>query len=132
MSPSEGVVHPYQRLQSQLASLIASTPAAERLPAEPELARQLGVSRATLREAMRAFEGQGMIRRRQGVGTFVVGHTDVIETGLEVLESLETLATRIGLGVTMGDLHISSVKADATHAEVLRWARAPRSSRWRA
>ena len=82
---------------NQLASLLAVASPGERLPSEPELARQLGVSRATLREAMRTFEGQGLIRRRQGVGTFVVSHTQVMESGLEVLESIESLASKIGL-----------------------------------
>ncbi len=99
-------VHPFQRLQGELADLIASTPPGDRLLAEPDLAKQLGVSRATLREAMRSFEGQGLIRRRQGVGTFVVGQAKVIETGLEVLESIETMASKIGLDVMMGDLRI--------------------------
>lgn len=116
---SERENHPYQRLQGTLAALIAATPAGERLPAEPDLARQLGVSRATLREAMRAFEGQGLIRRRQGVGTFVVGQALVIETGLEVLESIESLASRIGLDVSMGDLHIEEVRANHETAKVL-------------
>lgn len=112
-------LHPYQRLQGLLAELIASTPPGEKLPAEPDLAKQLGVSRATLREAMRAFEGQGMIRRRQGVGTFVVGQPQVFESGLEVLESIESLAHRIGLDVSMGDVHIDSISASAEQAEVL-------------
>lgn len=110
-------VHPFQRLQVELANLIAGTPAGERLPAEPELSRQLGVSRATLREAMRSFEGQGLIRRRQGVGTFVVGRTPVMDTGLEVLESIETLAHKIGLAVSMGDLQIKQVSADQALAD---------------
>ena len=115
----EGSLHPYQRLQGLLANLIASTPPGERLPAEPELAKQLGVSRATLREAMRAFEGQGIIRRRQGVGTFVVGKPPVFESGLEVLESIESLARRIGLDVSMGDVHIETVCASAEQAKEL-------------
>ena len=78
-------VHPFQRLQGELTVLIAGTLPGERLPAEPELAKRMGVSRATLREAMRSFEGQGLIRRRQGVGTFVVSQSQVIDTGLEVL-----------------------------------------------
>ena len=86
---------PFQRLQSDLASLISKTSAGERLPSEPDLARRLGVSRATLREAMRTFEVQGLIRRRQGSGTFVVGKMPVIEAGLELLESLETMAQRL-------------------------------------
>jgi GntR family transcriptional regulator len=105
--------HPFQRLQAQLSDLILTTPPGERLPAEPDLARQLGVSRATLREAMRTFEGQGLIRRRQGVGTFVVSHTQVIQTGLEVLESIETLAKKINLNVSMGALQVKQIKADA-------------------
>lgn len=110
---------PFQRLQSQLAVLIARTPAGERLLSEPELSRKLGVSRATLREAMRTFEAQGLIRRRQGSGTFVVGQTPVLESGLEVLESLETLANRRGLSVTVRDLHIQSVYADQELAKGL-------------
>ena len=109
----------FQKLQLQLARVIAETAPGERLVAEPELARQLGVSRATLREAMRTFEGQGLIRRRQGVGTFVIGRPQVIENGLEVLQSIETLAKRIQLDVSMGDLRISKISAVSEHAEAL-------------
>lgn len=113
------IIHPFQRLQGELSKLIGSTQPGERLPAEPELASRLGVSRATLREAMRAFEGQGLIRRRQGVGTFVVSHTQVIESGLEELESIESQANKIGLPVSMGALSIREIKASATQAEDL-------------
>lgn len=88
---------PFQRLQSDLASLIAKTAPGERLLSEPDLAKKLGVSRATLREAMRTFEAQGLIRRRQGSGTFVVGQVPVLEAELRVLESLETMAERLNL-----------------------------------
>jgi GntR family transcriptional regulator len=109
----------FQRLQLELARLIEATEPGEKLISEPELARQLGVSRATLREAMRTFEGQGLIRRRQGVGTFVVSHTQVIENGLEVLESLEVLAKKIGLDVEMGDRMIEDIWADENLAREL-------------
>jgi GntR family transcriptional regulator len=65
---------------------------------------------------MRTFEGQGIIRRRQGVGTFVVGPIQVIETGLEVLESIETLAEKIGLDVKMGELEIQQINANEYYA----------------
>jgi GntR family transcriptional regulator len=110
---------PFQRLQADLAELLAKSPAGTRLPSEPALAKQLGVSRATLREAMRTFETQGLLRRRQGSGTFVVGQVPVIESGLEVLESLETIARRMGLAVTMGEAIIKRVTADEEHAAVL-------------
>jgi len=110
---------PFQRLQTDLAALINKTPAGQRLPSEPELAKQLGVSRATLREAMRSFETQGLIRRRQGSGTFVVGKVQALDSGLEVLESLETIAKRKGLDVSVSDLHIETVAADAELAPLL-------------
>ena len=108
--------YPFRRLQADLAKLISSLPAESRLPSEPELARRMGVSRATLREAMRSFEGQGMIRRRQGVGTFVVAKVPVLDSGLEVLESIETLAQRTNLSVKMGELQVQQVEADQDEA----------------
>ena len=103
---------PFQRLQADLANLISRMPGGQRLPSEPQLAKQLGVSRATLREAMRTFETQGLIRRRQGSGTFVVGKVPVIDSGLEILESLDTMAKRMGLEVSVSDLHIEELFAD--------------------
>jgi len=104
---------PFQRLQADLAKLIERTPAGQRLLNEPELAKQMSVSRATLREAMRTFETQGLIRRRQGSGTYVVGKVPVIDAGLEVLESLDTMARRMNLPITISDLHIEQMNADA-------------------
>jgi DNA-binding GntR family transcriptional regulator len=40
-----------------------------RIPAEPELARQFGVSRATVRSALASLEQLGLVRRRPGLGT---------------------------------------------------------------
>lgn len=111
--------HPYQMLQSELAKMIARTPDGGRLPPEPALARTLGVSRSTLREGMRSFEAKGLIRRRQGVGTFVVPQARIIESGLEVLESIERKANRIGLKVTMGELEIKEILAKMEEAEKL-------------
>jgi len=110
---------PFQRLQADLAELIANTPAGQRLTSEPELAKQMGVSRATLREAMRTFETQGVIRRRQGSGTYVVGKVPVIDSGLEVLESIDTMAQRMNLAISVGELHIEVIGADKDTASQL-------------
>src|SRR3989304_9242310 len=96
----------FNRLHTSRGELIAAAAPGERLPTEPKLAPRLGVSRATLREAMRTFETQGLIQRRQGVGTFVVHPAGVMETGLELLESIESMAERAGLSVKLGDYKV--------------------------
>ncbi len=122
---------PFQRLQADLAKLIAKTPAGQRLISEPELAKQMGVSRATLREAMRTFETQGVIRRRQGSGTYVVGKIRAIDAGLEKLESIETMARRMNLEITVSDLHIEGLDADVDSAKGLGVAEGSRLTRIR-
>lgn len=49
----------------------------ERLPSERELAEQLGVSRASVREALRALSLKGLVVSRPGTGTFVA--TGILE-----------------------------------------------------
>jgi GntR family transcriptional regulator len=110
---------PFQRLQADLAELIAKSLPGTRLPSEPDLAADLGVSRATLREAMRTFETQGLIRRRQGAGTFVVGQPPVMEGGLEILESMLTLARRTNLDVGPGPATVERIQADDDCANAL-------------
>ena len=54
-----------------LTDLAASYRPGDRLPSEPELASAYGVSRPTIREVLRSLEGDGLVRRVHGVGTFV-------------------------------------------------------------
>jgi GntR family transcriptional regulator len=53
------------------AIITGSFPYGSQLPAETELINQLGVSRTTLREALKLLEQLGLIVRRRGLGTFV-------------------------------------------------------------
>jgi DNA-binding FadR family transcriptional regulator len=50
-------------------------PAGTRLPAERALAQELGVTRTSLREALRQMESMGVVRIRQGAGVFVLDWT---------------------------------------------------------
>ncbi len=79
----------------------------------------LGVSRTTIREVLRSFEDRGRVIRRHGVGTFVTSHHPVFESGLETLESFDTLSKRIGLDSGYGSLEIAEIPADAAMASRL-------------
>jgi DNA-binding FadR family transcriptional regulator len=93
-----------RQLHQQLKS--GQWPVGARLPAETELAGQLGVGRSTVREAVRALVHAGLLETRQGSGTFVLSLTTdaaweprlrraaVLEV-YEVREALEVQAARL-------------------------------------
>ncbi|GAA1802236.1 FCD domain-containing protein [Actinomadura chokoriensis] len=59
-----------QRLRDQITS--GSWPVGTKLPGETTLARDLGVGRSTVREALRVLAGAGLVRARHGAGVFVI------------------------------------------------------------
>ncbi|MEO8423806.1 MAG: GntR family transcriptional regulator [Actinomycetota bacterium] len=72
-------------VRDELAGRITSgaIPPGSRLPPEPKLAEDLGVSRATLREALRSLEEDGFVTRRRGAGTFAT-HRPRLRNNLDV------------------------------------------------
>ena len=69
----------YERLVERLRAHVqeAGLKKGERLPPERELATRLGVSRASLKQAIVALEVQGLVEVRHGGGTFL--RTDDLE-----------------------------------------------------
>ena len=61
------------KIEQQILQRIHSgaLPVGSRLPSEPELAGQLGVSRGSLREALGSLEAKGYISRTQRGGSFI-------------------------------------------------------------
>ncbi|WP_108658857.1 GntR family transcriptional regulator [Acuticoccus kandeliae] len=73
MQPPDKELRLHQSVANQLIHDIGSGayPVGTRLPPESELAAQLGISRFTLREALRYLQSLGLVTRRQGHGTVV-------------------------------------------------------------
>ena len=65
----------YRQIADQIAALIEKGEygTGQRLPPERDLARQLGVSRPSVREALIALEVEGYVEVRVGSGVYVVG-----------------------------------------------------------
>ena len=67
-----------------------------RLPAERQLAEELGVSRATVREALAALELMGVVETHAGAGSFVRGGPGLADEARAVDTSpLETITARL-------------------------------------
>ena len=121
--PDRGIA--YLRIEEELNARIASgeLEAGQLIPSERELARRLGVSRSTVREALGRLEHRGLVVREQGRGTFVArpkirhstdrlrSHFDqMVGQGLipmsRVLRRTETFASRANamlLGLRVGE-----------------------------
>ncbi|MDQ7859086.1 MAG: GntR family transcriptional regulator [Armatimonadota bacterium] len=87
-----------------------------RLPSELVLGRDFRVSRATVREALRALEQEGLVVRRHGVGSFVSRR---VTAGLERLESFTETIRRAGGQASDQVLDIRPVALDAEAAAAL-------------
>lgn len=82
--------------RDRLRARIASLHPGDRLPAEPQLADELHVSRPTLREALRSAEDAGLVVRRRGVGT-VKTHRPHLTNDLSVNSGVTALIREHGL-----------------------------------
>lgn len=90
----------------------------EKLPSEFELAKSLGVSRATLREALRILEEENVVVRRHGVGTFV-NPEPVFSSGIEQLTSISDMIRQAGM--EPGTIYLSTGAAPPTEEDLKRF-----------
>ncbi len=102
-------------------------PLQQKIPAEPELMATLGVSRGTLREAIKALAHGGMLEVRRGDGTYVRATSEISgaaqrmyqdhtqEHILEVRVGLDTQAARLAARNAKPD-DITAMKALLDHA----------------
>ena len=83
------------------------------LPSESELCSIYGVSRVTIRAAVRSIWDQGLISVRNGVGAMVLPRAKEVRHGLDRLASIDTFARETGHRVETGHLLWETVQADA-------------------
>ncbi len=90
----------YHQLKESIRTNIESGvwPPNHRLPNEFEVARRFGVSRTTVRTALSELTREGLLRRRPGQGTFVVGPK--AEADLARIQDLTTGLLAMGPGST--------------------------------
>lgn len=80
--------------------IVGAIPARTKLPAEPDLASLLDVSRGTLRRAMASLMADGLIVQRQGRGTFVAARSDVEAPFVQEITSLAQSLSMRGMAIT--------------------------------
>ncbi len=100
-------------VRRHIATRILGVPAGSQLPPEPELAAELGVSRATLREALRSLEEEGLVRRTRGAGTFVADRPRMannLDANFGVTDAIRF--SGMEPGTEQGSLRIEAASAD--------------------
>jgi len=90
-----------------------------RIPAEADLAAQLGVSRTTVRDALSRLEHEKAITRRQGAGTFVNQPGLRIKSKLDEIWSYEEALKAHGYEPSVQVLDVRTEAADGPTAETL-------------
>lgn len=85
--------------------------AGQRVPSEPELSQQLGVSRSVIRDAVRTLAARGLLEVRQGYGTTVRPPADDTYS-----DALTVMLARSSL--TVGDLVLAREALDLELAEL--------------
>ena len=89
------------------------------LPPESHFASQLGISRGTLREAMRILEEVGLVRRKQGFGTIICDSTNLIRSTLDINESVSEMMIGKGMKPGSQDIQIENIQANKDLAKKL-------------
>ena len=104
-------------LAIQEAIRLGKFPAGSQLPPEMELLQMMGISRTTLREALRILEEQRLIRKSRGRGTFVMERAIVKDMSRNF--GITEMISQAGYAVGTRDFKIFVDQASETLAEKL-------------
>lgn len=106
----------YRKVAAALLERITdrSLSAGDRLPSETELARQFGVNRSTVREALRELESSGVLARSRGSKRMMVtrpGHRHVAEGVSRALSLADVSVQDVWEGLTLLEPPIAEAAA---------------------
>ena len=88
----------HSTITDRLRDLILSDEYTEgdQLPTEPVLAKNLGVSRSTLREALKQLESSGLLTRIHGIGTFIKSQKPSLTLDFSIPRSITEMVESLG------------------------------------
>src|SRR5579864_2871709 len=102
----------YYQVQHTIAQRISrgEYPPGSQLPSESELSRELGVSRVTVREALRVLAQENLLVKAQGRGTFVAENATMAQPPRTFTGYLEDLYDQLER-VTVKQIEITRIPA---------------------
>lgn len=99
----------------------------DRVPPEPELMREFGVSRSVVREAVSRLQASGLVATRQGVGTFVLEASQksrpLLSTGARDVRIKQVLAMlELRIVIESEAAHLAALRRTDAHLQAMRTA----------
>ncbi len=109
----------YIKVHNEIKDLIAggAYPVGTLLPPEPELEKQFGVSRTTIRRAVELLARAGCVEVKQGRGTMVLDYN--INQNISGITSISQTLLKKGYDVKPRKIHMEHITAEKTVANAL-------------
>ena len=108
-----------RRVMKELETYIYSHEPGEKLPAEPVLAKQLGVSRTTIRAVLEYLAASGVVQKRHGSGTYISPKPFLAQESLLRYVRYPVLIEMKGYTATERDRKIFTTQAEPYVSQLL-------------
>jgi DNA-binding FadR family transcriptional regulator len=114
-----------EELRSRIVS--GQWPVGTRIPTEPALVEMLGVGRNTVREAVQALVHSGLVERRQGSGTYVLGVSELAVTmGRQIADARQSDVVEVRRALEVEAARLAARRRTPAEAAAIERARTER------